>query len=117
MLAAIGFATGAAALAMPAALGWPPAAVLLLLCLFGACAAGWTGIAMAEVARLAPPGAAGAAAGGVMGITYVGVVVGPLLFGVAALLLGAYTTAFVLAAALPLAGAAVALWAHQRLRG
>ncbi|WP_137176508.1 MFS transporter [Roseomonas sp. AR75] len=117
MLAVIGLGTGAAALAMPFALGWPDAAVLLLLCLFGTCANGWTGIAMAEVARLAPHGAAGAAAGGVMGLTYVGVVVGPMAFGALALLLGGYTAAFALVAALPLLGAAIALWTHRLLSG
>ncbi|WP_270933662.1 MFS transporter, partial [Falsiroseomonas oryzae] len=63
VLMAVGLGTAAAALATPFALHWPPFAVLGLLCGFGACAAGWTGIAMAEVARLAPPGAAGAATG------------------------------------------------------
>jgi MFS family permease len=113
-LAAIGLGTGVAALAMPLALGWPDALVVVLLCLFGACSAGWSGIAMAEVARLAPPGMAGVAAGGVMGITYVGVVVGPMLFAAAATLLGSYTAAFAAVAVLPLAGAAVALRAHRQ---
>ncbi len=115
LLAAIGVGTALAALAMPLALHWPDAAVLLLLCVFGACSAGWTGIAMAEVARLAPPGAAGAATGGVMAVTYVGVVVGPSLFAGLALLAGTYTAAFALVSLLPLCGAAVALRAHRRL--
>ncbi|WP_372623153.1 MFS transporter [Falsiroseomonas sp.] len=114
LLAAIGLGTAAAALAMPLALHWPAAAVLLLLCLFGACAAGWTGIAMAEVARRAPPGAAGAATGGVLSVTFTGVVLGPLIFAAAVSLLGSYATAFALIAALPLAGAAVAWGAHRR---
>ena len=115
MLAAIGVGTAAAALAMPVAPHWPEEAVLLLFCLFGACSAGWTGIAMAEVARLAPPGAAGAAAAGVMSVTYIGVVVGPLLFGGAAALLGSYVAAFAAVSALPIVGAAVALRAHRGL--
>ena len=116
MLAAIGFGTAAAALAMPFALHWPDAMVLLLLCVFGTCSAGWTGIAMAEVARLAPPGAAGAAAGGVMAVTYVGVVVGPSLFAGATALVGSYTAAFAMLSVLPLLGAGVALRAYSSLK-
>lgn len=107
-LAGIGLGTAAAALAMPLALHWPDGLVLLLLCLFGACSAGWTGIAMAEVARRAPPGAAGAATGGLLSVTYMGVVLGPLAFGALVSPLGSYALAFALAAALPTLGAAIA---------
>jgi MFS family permease len=116
MLAAIGVATAVAALAMPFAVEWPSAVVLLLLCLFGACSAGWTGIAVAEVARLAPPGAAGAATGGVMAMTYVGAVLGPSLFAGVGTLLGSYTAAFAAMSTLPLVGAALALRTHARLK-
>ena len=114
MLAAIGLGSAVAALAMPFALHWPAPAVVALLCLFGACAAGWTGIAMAEVARLAPPGAAGTATGGVLGVTYTGVVLGPLIFAGAVALFGSYTFAFAVIAALPLLGAGIAWKAHRR---
>ena len=114
MLAVIGLGTAACAATMPFALHWPVPAVLLLLCLFGGCSAGWTGIAMAEVARLAPPGAAGAAAGAVLSVTFTGVVLGPLLFAGAVFLLDSYTTAFAAIAALPLAGAAIAWRTHRR---
>lgn len=114
VLAMVGLGTTLSAAAMPLALYWPDAAVLLLLCLFGACAAGWTGVAMAEVARRAPPGASGAATGGVLSVTYGGVVLGPLFFAVAVALLGSYTVAFAAAALLPLAGAGLA-WRDARL--
>lgn len=117
LLAAIGLGTATAAAVMPLALHWPAAAVVVLLCLFGGCAAGWNGVAMAEVARLAPPGAAGAAAGGVMSVTFTGVVVGPVIFAGLVTLLGSYSAAFTVVAALPLAGAAIAWTAHRRQNG
>jgi MFS family permease len=116
ILAATGFCAALAALAMPFAPRWPDAMVLLLFCGFGTCVAGWTGIAMAEVARLAPPGQAGAATGGVMAVTYVGVVVGPTAFGGLAAIAGSYTIAFAAMSALPLLGACVALRAWWGLR-
>jgi nitrate/nitrite transporter NarK len=108
VLAVVGLGTAGAALAMPFALHWPDAAVLLLLCLFGACSSGWTGIAMAEVARRGAARAAGAATGGLLSVTYTGVVLGPLLYAGVVSLLGTYALAFAVVAALPLAGAAVA---------
>jgi len=50
-----------------------------------------------------------------MSVTYIGVVVGPLLFGGAAALLGSYAAAFAAVSALPIVGAAVALRAHRGL--
>lgn len=116
ILAAMGLGAALAALAMPIASNWPDAMVLLLFCGFGSCVAGWTGIAMAEVARLAPPGEAGPAAGGVMAVTYIGVVVGPTAFGGVAGLAGSYTAAFAIMSVLPLLGAIVALQAWLSLR-
>lgn len=108
LLALIGLGTAGATFTIAFAPGWPVLAVLLLLAAFGACSAGWTGVAMAEVARLAPPGAAGAATGAVMSVTFGGIVFGPLLFAGAVTVLGSYTAAFAVVALLPLAGAAVA---------
>ena len=78
VLAVIGLGTTLGAVAMPFALGWPWALVLALLCAFGACTAGWTGLSMAEGARLAPPGAAGAATGAILAVTFTGVVIGQI---------------------------------------
>ncbi len=61
--------------------GVPAVLVLLLLALFGACAIGWNGIFLAEVAREAPAGQASVATGGALAITYLGVVLGPPAFG------------------------------------
>ncbi|HEY8611946.1 MAG TPA: MFS transporter [Roseomonas sp.] len=114
VLAAIGLCTAAAALTVPLAPGWPSAAVLILLCAFGSCSAGWTGVAMAEAARLAPAGAAGTSAGGVLAVTYAGIVVGPPVFAGAVAMLGSYAGAFAALAILPLLGAVTAWRAHHR---
>jgi MFS family permease len=55
--------------------------VLALAIAFGASATGWNGVFLAEVARLAPPGMASAATGGALAVTFLGVVLGPALFG------------------------------------
>jgi MFS family permease len=82
MLGLLGAAMGLCALAcawlQP---GAPAAVVLVLLVAFGASAIGWNGIYLAEVARRAPPGMAGAATGGTLACTFFGVVIGPVLFG------------------------------------
>lgn len=82
--------------------GWPIPLVLALLGAFGASATGWNGVYLAEVARRAPPGMAGAATGGTLAVTFFGVVIGPVLFGAIADALDSYRAGF-LALALPTA--------------
>lgn len=91
--------------------GSPLPVVLALMVLFGASATGWNGVYLAEVARLAPAGQASAATGGSLAVTFLGVVLGPVLFG---LLSGAFESyrAGYLALVLP---AAFCGW--QLLRG
>jgi MFS family permease len=60
---------------------WPFTALILVSVGFGATAIGWNGVYLAEVARLAPPGLAGMATGGTLFFTFLGVVVGPPVFG------------------------------------
>jgi len=48
--------------------------------LYGASAIGWNGVFLAEVARRAPAGQAGAATGGTLLFTYFGVLAGQPLF-------------------------------------
>lgn len=55
----------------------PEPLLLAMLCLLGATSSGWNGVAMAEMARLCPPDAAGRTIGAIMVYTFVGVVVGP----------------------------------------
>jgi MFS family permease len=89
-------ATGALTTQVPIAL------VLALMAAFGASATGWNGVYLAEVARRAPAGMASAATGGSLAITFLGVVIGPMLFGAVAGLFDSYRVAY-LALVLPTA--------------
>ncbi|RYI32744.1 MAG: hypothetical protein EON48_04470 [Acetobacteraceae bacterium] len=98
---------------LPLALAGPDGPLVVLLCLLGTCAAGWNGLLLAEAARLAAPGKAGDAAGGVLAVAFAGVVVGPSLFGFAVTLMHSYAIAFGLLALLPGLGAIIA-WRSAR---
>lgn len=88
----------------------PPGLVLAaLMFFFGACVSGWNGVYLAEVARQAPPGAAGKATSGTLALTFVGVIVGAPLFGLIASGAGGFAAAFATHAVLAL-GLAVALF-------
>jgi len=65
------------ALASPA---WEIWLLLSVVALFGATAIGWNGVQLAELAREAPIGTAGAITGAAGFVTFAGVVVGPPLF-------------------------------------
>jgi predicted MFS family arabinose efflux permease len=65
-----------------------------VLVIFGASAIGWNGVFLAEIARLAPAGQASVATGGTLCITFLGVVLGPPLFGVLAGILKSYGTSY-----------------------
>ncbi len=73
-------ATGALVTALLSPI-WPAPAVLAVCALFGASAAGWNGVHLAQVARLAAPGTVGLATGGSVGFFFLGIVAGPPLFG------------------------------------
>ncbi len=85
----------------------------LVLMLMGATAIGWNGVYLAEVARQAPHGLAGMATGGTLGFTFLGVLCGPPLFGVAAARFGSYGEAYALLM-VPAAIIATLLWASRR---
>jgi MFS family permease len=55
--------------------------IWLVLLMFGASAIGWNGVYLSEVARQAPEGKASVATGGTLAFTFLGVVIGPPLFG------------------------------------
>jgi nitrate/nitrite transporter NarK len=114
VLALIGLGSAAGAVLVPFAGSWPVPGLLGLVALLGFCAAGWNGVLIAEAARMAPPGRAGAATGGVLACTFAGVVAGPSLFAVLVGLVGGYALAFALVAGLPLVGAVVAWHAHRQ---
>ena len=69
--------------------------VIAFLVGFGASAIGWNGVYLAEVARRAPPGMASMATGGTLAFTFLGVVVGPPMFGALSGLFGTYRAGFV----------------------
>ncbi|HEX2546723.1 MAG TPA: MFS transporter [Ramlibacter sp.] len=90
----------------------PRALVIAVLFVFGASAIGWNGIYLAEVARQAPAGSAGMATAGTLTMTFLGVVLGPPLFGAISGAFESYRAGFA-ALAVPLA---VATWALGRSR-
>ncbi|AEG94026.1 MFS transporter [Ramlibacter tataouinensis] len=109
MLAALA-AVMAMAAAATSALSQPVAdlVVISVLFVFGASAIGWNGVYLAEVARQAPAGKAGMATGGTLAITFLGVVLGPPLFGAVSGLAGSYRAGFA-ALAVPLTLCALTL--------
>lgn len=86
-----------------------------VLFLFGVSAIGWNGVFMAEIARIAPEGRIGSATGGVLVPTFVGVIIGPVLFTGVHEMLGTYTTTFAALSALTLVG--IVLIFKLRARG
>lgn len=85
---------------------------VVVLIFFGASAVGWNGVYLAEVARQAPKGMASVATGGTLSMTFLGVVVGPPIFGLIAGLTGSYGLAY----ASLLVPATVCLWLLWRYR-
>lgn len=73
----------------------PHGLVIAILVGFGASAIGWNGVYLAEVARRAPPGMASMATGGTLAFTFLGVVLGPPMFGALSGLFGTYRAGFV----------------------
>lgn len=90
----------------------PRAALLAVLCLYGATAVGWNGVYLATVARVVPPEQAAQATGGTLFFTFFGVVLGPPLFGAVGTLLHSLAWAYALLA-LPLLPV---LWVLARSR-
>ncbi len=76
--------------------GWPLFAVMLVSAVMGVTAVGWNGIYLAEVARVVPQEQVGAATGGVLMFTFLGIVVGPSTFGLMVQQTGQYTAGFTL---------------------
>ena len=95
MLAALATTMGLCALATPLLLPvLNDFGVWALLLLFGASAIGWNGVYLAEVARQAPEGKASVATGGTLTFTFLGVVLGPPLFGTLSTVFGNYGAGF-----------------------
>ena len=80
MLGLLGVGMSLAAFIVPL-LGsqWPWLAILVFSFVFGATAVGWNGVYLSQVALVAPPGRAAEATGASLAMTYLGVVVTPLV--------------------------------------
>ncbi|QQS13735.1 MAG: MFS transporter [Rhodospirillales bacterium] len=99
---ALTMAAGTATLALADA-SWPRWSLFAVGSLIGGTAIGWNGIFFAQVARLSPPGRAGAVTGGVSFFTFGGPLLAPLLFSLLLRLTQDYTVGFLLVAAATLA--------------
>jgi len=82
----------------------PVLTVFVILAGFGFSAVGWNGVFMAEIARQAPDGQIGSATGGALVPTFLGVIIGPLLFIGLHELIGTYTGTFAVLSAVTILG-------------
>ncbi|MET4101200.1 MFS family permease [Roseovarius sp. MBR-78] len=87
-------------------------AVAVILIPFGFASIGWNGIMLADIARHVFPEKVGDATGGVMAVTFVGVVVGPATLALVHGVTESFPLAFSWLALFPLIGAVSALTAH-----
>lgn len=92
---------------------WPLPAIFAATALLGLTGLSWNGVYLAEVAAIAPPGAAGAATGGALSVTFLGIVLGPALFSAVVSLSGSYTLGFAIVGAGSLLGG-LSVWAVGR---
>jgi MFS family permease len=68
--------------------------IWMVLIVYGASAIGWNGVYLSEVARQAPEGKASMATGGTLTFTFLGVVIGPPIFGALSTAFGSYRAGF-----------------------
>ena len=110
MLSLLGFGM-AVTLAGAAAVspGWPTALVLLGAILLGSMAMSWNGLLFTEVIRAAGIGQAATATGAVSFITFIGLALGPAVFGALLALGGSYASGFLVFSGLVLAASIVIL--------
>ena len=96
LLAMLGAGTIASTLAAAAFSGaWPFAGLVAVCAALGLTAVGWNGIHLAEVARVVPIEKVGAATGGVLMFTFVGIVVGPSSFAAIVAMTGSHAAALI----------------------
>lgn len=87
-----------------------PVLPIVLLCVYGATAVGWNGVYLATVARVVTQAQAATATAGSLMFTFLGVVVGPPIFGLIGQWSGSLALAYTLLA-VPLTGV---LWVMRR---
>jgi MFS family permease len=93
--------------------GWPRIAMYVMLICLGASAVGWTGMFIAEVARLAPKGQVGLCTSGAIAFNFLGILCGPALYAVAYKWIGSYAHTFGLLTVIALTGGGLLLYARQ----
>ena len=96
ILGLMGCFMSATAVAASYSADWPVSALLLLYSVFGASAVGCNGILLAEVARRAPAGTVATMTGGMVMVTYSGILVGPTVFAMLLQAGAGYEWAFML---------------------
>jgi MFS family permease len=94
----------------------PRVVVLGILVTFGASAIGWNGVYLAEVARRAPTGMASMATGGTLSFTFLGVVVGPPMFGALSGLFGSYRAGFLGLMVMACVSGTVLYWSQRPIK-
>ncbi len=101
VLGGLGVAIAGAALATASLTpAWPGVAILAVALLFGFTAIGWNGVLLAEVARQAPEGKAGAATAGLLFMFGATMLVGPSGFSMVVTVSGSYGLGYALVALL-----------------
>ncbi len=83
---------------------WPVGAIAAVVILLGATASGWNGVFLAEIIRDVRPAEVGLATSGSLMFTYLGIVLGPSLFGALASAVGFPKAYIVMGAAVLLGG-------------
>lgn len=115
ILVSIGLGSAAFSLIMAAAApDWPPWLLVVMVFGFGFCLVGWNGLWLAEVARAAGPGEVSLATGGVLALTFAGIVLGPASFATVYRMIGNYAHTYGIFSVLSLVGAAVLIWSMRR---
>jgi MFS family permease len=94
----------------------PQSLVIAILVTFGASAIGWNGVYLAEVARRAPVGMASMATGGTLAFTFLGVVLGPPMFGALSGLFGTYRAGFIGLMVMACISGTVLFWTQRPTR-
>jgi MFS family permease len=83
---------------------WPLGAIAAVVILLGATASGWNGVFLAEIIRDVRTTEVGLAISGSLMFTYLGIVLGPLLFSALAIVIGFPKAYIVMGAAVLLGG-------------
>ncbi|MEQ8193102.1 MAG: MFS transporter [Rhodospirillales bacterium] len=96
--------------------GWPKSLIYAVFILYGGTAIAWNGVFLASVSDLTDPKHVGLVTGGIMAITFGGVLVGPAIFASLYPLIGSYGLTYGLLAFVGVSGGLSALYARRQQR-